>query len=153
VFSHRAQRRLVAATGGVLYALAVVVLPLAHSVEHWQEAAPRPNAADIDVESLRDPRTGHVDLQRLAGCLGLKDPPATPPHAHHHAGDPESPGPFAHGRGSLAHVALAVVAAAAVAVVPASEAPPLPGVASPPATDPPPRHLFLKAQRSQAPPV
>jgi hypothetical protein len=140
----------------LVYALGLVVLPALHLATHQDDHAHGPSTAKVDWSKVRDPKTGRVNLDRLAVELGLTDTEHARAHsekrAHQH-GKHASTESARHGFGAAEHFSLAFLDTVDVPVLPHT----LVAIATIPeriAPDAPPsRLLFLKAQRSQAPPV
>lgn len=147
-------RRSVAASGLALYFVGAFVAPLTHIVsEHWH-ATPEERARTVDLARCVDPRTGEVDLDRLAEALGLTGQhDESKPHSHGPGEPPYQHGPLDHGAGSLQHFGIALLASAAVAFIPVLPAPePVPFYPARP-SEPPATRPFLAVQRAQAPPA
>ena len=110
-------RRALAALGAAVYFASAYVAPIVHiSVAHGGSRLAQA-AVEVDLTKLLDPRTGRVDLDKLAAALELKGGhDESRPHSHG-PGDP-SRDPLEHGRGSFAHFGVAFIAAAPVPFVP-----------------------------------
>lgn len=99
----------------------------------------------IDVDALRDPATGRVDLERLAAALSGHD--ESQPHQH-------GPGPEQrHGEGSLQHLMLALAGGAPVLATPLVQPVEQSVAELARSHDRVPALAFLSAQKAQAPPA
>jgi hypothetical protein len=140
-------RRVVAALGAAIYLAGSYVAPIVHIVVEHAGVHGEQSATGIDPAKLVDPRTGRVDLGKLATALNGKHDESKP-HSHG-----QGEGPLDHGRGALAHFGVAFVAAAPVPFVPQRPVP-LPRLAERLAQRDVATALhFLAVQRAQAPPA
>jgi hypothetical protein len=150
------------ALGVVLYTLGTLVLPWLHLATHRADHQHGVLPGTIEWKTIADPKTGRVDLNRLATALGLQSASHQAAHAankpHAHPGDtpPKAPVPAPpHGAGSLEHFSSALLGGQTSLVVLVCAAPPFPSLLVPDTSTsaPPPARRFLSAQRAQAPPV